>query len=105
MGIFSLPTTIAYHIITYLYPLYASYKAITGHTPANSSSGVHRSITGQERTELADLESWLMYWSIVGTMTLVEGWAEWAWSWLPFYGIVKVVFTLWLVLPQTQVSM
>lgn len=103
-SILSLPFLLAHHIVTYLYPLYASYKAIAPVQEKTTRPVRPPFGSGNERTEMADLETWLMYWSVVGTMTLIEAWAEWSWSWLPFYGVFKLAFTLWLVLPQTQVS-
>ncbi|CAO1626745.1 unnamed protein product [Sympodiomycopsis kandeliae] len=110
MLLFTFPFLIIHHVVTYLYPLYASYKAIVANGEAGSSnkpygqSGISKSFTGQEKTELAELEGWLMYWSVVGTIQIIEGWGEWAWSWLPFYSLFKMAFTLWLVLPQTKGS-
>lgn len=101
-SILSLPFRLAHNVITFLYPLYASYKAIS---PQEGTRTVNRPPgSSNQRTEMADLETWLMYWSVVGAMTFVEAWAEWTWSWLPFYHVFKLAFTLWLVLPQTQVS-
>ena len=80
MGLFSLPFLVVHHIVTYLYPLYASYKAIVA-SNAPSRTGMVKTISGEEKTELAELEGWLMYWSVVGTMSIIEGWGEWAWSW------------------------
>lgn len=81
MFLLSLPFTLVHHTITYLYPLYASYKAISSHQSSTSGAGLARSVTGEERTEMAELETWLMYWSVVGAMQILEGWGEWAWSW------------------------
>jgi len=52
----------------------------------------------------ADLERWLMYWSVLGCIVGVEYVAEWAVSWIPFYYPVKTLFLLYLSLPQTQGS-
>lgn len=102
MGILTLPFDALHHLVTYLYPLYASYKAISS---KRASSWPAPTAHGPEpRTEMAELEGWLMYWSVVGIVTVIESWFEWTWSWLPFYAIAKTAFTLWLVLPQTQVS-
>lgn len=99
MGLFALPCIVLHHLVTYLYPLYASYKAISA-----KPKPLQRTLNGHETTEMAELEGWLMYWSVVGAMTMTETWIEWSWSWLPFYSFAKLGFTLWLVLPQTQVS-
>lgn len=105
----SLPFVLLHHVLTYLYPLYASYKAISSRKTsksgldANQPALPRRSFaTGQETTELAELEGWCMYWSVLGVSQLAEAWGEWTWSWIPFYSLIKVAFTLWLVMPQTQ---
>ncbi|CAL1710209.1 unnamed protein product [Somion occarium] len=49
----------------------------------------------------AELERWLMYWSVLGCIVAVEYVAEWLISWLPFYYPLKTFFLLYLALPQT----
>ncbi|KDQ06440.1 hypothetical protein BOTBODRAFT_39596 [Botryobasidium botryosum FD-172 SS1] len=71
----------------FLYPAYASYKAIA-RRPSNE----------------LELERWLMYWSVVGVIVSVEYFAEWFVSWFPFYWELKTIFLLYLALPQTQGS-
>ncbi|KAI1792736.1 TB2/DP1, HVA22 family-domain-containing protein [Ganoderma leucocontextum] len=71
----------------FLYPGYASYKTLS-QRPANE----------------AELERWLMYWSVLGCIVAVESVAEWLVSWLPFYYLFKTVFLLYLALPQTSGS-
>ncbi|TBU47199.1 TB2/DP1, HVA22 family-domain-containing protein [Dichomitus squalens] len=71
----------------FLYPGYASYKTLS-QRPANE----------------ADLERWLMYWSVLGCIVAVESVAEWLVSWLPFYYFFKTIFLLYLALPQTSGS-
>jgi len=71
----------------FLYPAYASYKAIA-RRPSNE----------------LELERWLMYWSVVGVIVTVEYFAEWLVSWFPFYWELKTMFLLYLALPQTQGS-
>jgi len=68
-----------------LYPGYASYKAISN-----------------KPVSQADLERWLMYWSILGCIGSIEYAAEWIVSWIPFYYSIKIIFLLYLLLPQTQ---
>ncbi|KAK7018664.1 hypothetical protein VNI00_018350 [Paramarasmius palmivorus] len=71
----------------FLYPAYSSYKTLS-----------------QRPASEADLERWLMYWSVLGTLLSVEYFAEWIVSWLPFYYLFKTLFLLYLALPQTQGS-
>ncbi|KAH9167769.1 TB2/DP1, HVA22 family-domain-containing protein [Lactarius sanguifluus] len=49
-----------------------------------------------------DLERWLMYWSVLACVIGVEYLAEWLVSWIPFYFLVKMLFLLYIALPQTQ---
>ncbi|KAG0255333.1 hypothetical protein BG011_005196 [Mortierella polycephala] len=68
-----------------VYPAYASYKAI--------NSGDNTRLT-----------AWLMYWSVMGIFSLAEFVLDTFVFWFPFYYEVKVLFVLWMVLPQTQGS-
>ncbi|KAG0208644.1 hypothetical protein BGX28_000452 [Mortierella sp. GBA30] len=67
------------------YPAYASYKAINS----------------RDNTRLT---AWLMYWAVMGIFTLVEFVLDTFVFWLPFYYEVKMLFVLWMILPQTQGS-
>ncbi|KAG6876184.1 hypothetical protein C0993_005072 [Termitomyces sp. T159_Od127] len=69
----------------FVYPAYASYKTLS-----------------QRPAHEADLERWLMYWSVLGSIVGVELLAEWLLAWIPFYYPLKSLFLLYLVLPQTQ---
>ncbi|KIO33120.1 hypothetical protein M407DRAFT_204764 [Tulasnella calospora MUT 4182] len=71
--------------IAYAYPAYASFKSLS-----------------RRPAEEAELERWLMYWSVVGCIVALEHVAEWTISWIPFYWFMKAIFLLWLALPQTQ---
>ncbi|KAH9944920.1 TB2/DP1, HVA22 family-domain-containing protein [Amylocystis lapponica] len=71
----------------FLYPGYASYKTLS-----------------QRPASEADLERWLMYWSVLGCIVAVEYVAEWLVSWLPLYYTIKTIFLLYLALPQTAGS-
>ncbi|KAL6304680.1 TB2/DP1, HVA22 family-domain-containing protein [Sparassis latifolia] len=71
----------------FLYPGYASYKTLS-----------------QRPASEADLERWLMYWSVLGCIVAVEYVAEWLVSWLPLYYTMKTAFLLYLALPQTAGS-
>ncbi|KAF9112339.1 receptor accessory protein 4 [Mortierella sp. AM989] len=68
-----------------VYPAYASYKAI------NSRNNTR-------------LTAWLMYWTVMGLFTLVEFVLDTLIFWFPFYYEIKLVFVLWMILPQTQGS-
>jgi len=74
-------------VVAFLYPGYASYKTLS-QRPASEE----------------DLERWLMYWSVLGCIVGVEYVAEWLVSWIPMYYLMKTLFLLYLVLPQTRGS-
>ncbi|ORX98205.1 receptor expression enhancing protein 3 [Basidiobolus meristosporus CBS 931.73] len=68
-----------------LYPAYASFKALE-----------------ERRSE--ELLTWLMFWIVMGVFTAVEFVADIVVFWFPFYYQLKMLFILWLILPQTQGS-
>ncbi|OTA62321.1 hypothetical protein K449DRAFT_465099 [Hypoxylon sp. EC38] len=70
-------------IASFLFPLFASYKALKTSDPAQ-------------------LTPWLMYWSVLSCALLVESWTEFILVWVPFYSYMRLFFLLYLVLPQTQ---
>ncbi|KAJ9142354.1 Protein YOP1 [Pleurostoma richardsiae] len=70
-------------VASFLFPLFASYKAIKTSDPAQ-------------------LKPWLMYWVVLACALLVESWAEWFLVWIPFYAYIRLLFFLYLILPQTQ---
>ncbi len=98
--ILALPLLIASSLATFVYPLYASYKAITSpsragssvssyswrtkHDPVSAGSGSSSGLPGSPgvpQTELAELETWLMYWSVIACIQTAETFVEWSWSW------------------------
>ncbi|TLD06323.1 uncharacterized protein PgNI_08913 [Pyricularia grisea] len=70
-------------IASFLFPLFASYKAL-------------------KTTDPAQLTPWLMYWVVLACALLVESWTEWFLCWIPFYAYIRLLFLLYLILPQTQ---
>ncbi|KAI1278319.1 TB2/DP1, HVA22 family-domain-containing protein [Xylaria sp. FL0933] len=70
-------------IVSFLFPLFASYKALKTSDPAQ-------------------LTPWLMYWSVLSCALLAESWTEFILVWVPFYSWIRLGFLLWLVLPSTQ---
>ncbi|KAF3355602.1 hypothetical protein VdG1_06866 [Verticillium dahliae VDG1] len=70
-------------VASFLFPLFASYKALKTSDPAQ-------------------LTPWLMYWVVLACVLLVESWTEWFLGWIPFYAYLRLFFLLYLVLPQTQ---
>ncbi|KAL8936320.1 MAG: hypothetical protein Q9211_004246 [Gyalolechia sp. 1 TL-2023] len=70
-------------LITILFPIFASYKALRTSDPAQ-------------------LVPWLMYWVVLSCFSLVEYWTFFIVSWLPFYAYLRLCLLSYLVLPQTQ---
>ncbi|KAI1100344.1 TB2/DP1, HVA22 family-domain-containing protein [Jackrogersella minutella] len=70
-------------VASFLFPLFASYKALKTSDPTQ-------------------LTPWLMYWSVLSCALLVESWTEFILTWIPFYSYMRLFFLLYLVLPQTQ---
>nr|GAT47836.1 predicted protein [Mycena chlorophos] len=72
----------------FLLPVFATFKSLSHPTP-----------TGQ-----ADLARWCKYWCVLGLVVAFEYLGEFLISWVPFYSEIKIVFLLFLALPQTQGS-
>ncbi|KAI9673446.1 MAG: hypothetical protein M1817_002908 [Caeruleum heppii] len=70
-------------VTSFLFPIFASYKALKGNDPAQ-------------------LAPWLMYWVVLACALLAESWTEWLLVWLPFYTPLRFLLLLYLVLPQIQ---
>lgn len=70
-------------VASFLFPLFASYKALKTSDPTQ-------------------LTPWLMYWSVLSCALLIESWFEFVLVWIPFYAYLRLLFLLYLVLPQTQ---
>lgn len=62
------------NVCCFLYPAYASYKALTYPDPVQDPSG-------NGGVERSGVERWLMYWAVVGTWTAVEAVAGWTFTW------------------------
>ncbi|CZT11597.1 probable receptor expression-enhancing protein 4 [Rhynchosporium agropyri] len=70
-------------IPTFLFPVFASYKALRTSDPAL-------------------LTPWLMYWVVLACALFVESWTGFILFWIPFYAWFRLGFLLYLILPQTQ---
>ncbi|KAG2172147.1 hypothetical protein INT44_006616 [Umbelopsis vinacea] len=81
MVFFNLAGGLITNTIGWLYPAYASFKAIE--TPGT-----------------ADDKQWLTYWTVFGFVQTVEYFADVILYWFPFWYTFKVLFFLWLALPQ-----
>ncbi|KAI6204074.1 hypothetical protein M3Y94_00630500 [Aphelenchoides besseyi] len=71
------------NLVGLVYPAYASVKAI-------------------RTEEKEDDTMWLTYWTVFATFSVVDFWAERIMSFFPFYWLLKVVFLLYLSMPQTR---
>ncbi|KAG6632816.1 HVA22-like protein e [Carya illinoinensis] len=70
-------------VLMLLYPLYASVVAI-------------------ESTSKLDDQQWLAYWILYSFLTLMEMLLQPILEWIPIWYDVKLLFVIWLVLPQFQ---
>jgi len=69
------------NLVGFVYPIYASFKAI-------------------KTTTQDDDSQWLTYWIVYGFLTLVESFTDFFLFWIPFYYFVKIAFLVWCFLPQ-----
>ncbi|KAL3845971.1 hypothetical protein ACJIZ3_003374 [Penstemon smallii] len=67
-------------VVSLLYPLYASIRAIETKSPV-------------------DDQQWLTYWVLYSMITLFELTFAKLIEWLPFWSYAKLIFTCWLVIP------
>ncbi|WOO76874.1 HVA22-like protein h [Vanrija pseudolonga] len=75
----------------FLYPAYASYKALQARPQSSPEAQ-------------AAVERWLQYWAVVGAWATIEGAVGFLWSWIPFYTIIKTLVFLYLTLPSTYAA-
>jgi hypothetical protein len=64
-------------------PAYISYKALRSRDPAQS-------------------HPWLIYFTILSLVQLADSYTDFITGWIPFFGVFRLFFMLYLVLPQTQ---
>ncbi|KAH8556781.1 TB2/DP1, HVA22 family-domain-containing protein [Umbelopsis sp. PMI_123] len=81
MVFFNLAGGLITNTIGWLYPAYASFKAIE--TPGKD-----------------DDTQWLTYWTVFGFVQTIEYFADILLYWFPFWYTFKVLLFLWLALPQ-----
>ncbi|KAF9574697.1 hypothetical protein EC968_005701 [Mortierella alpina] len=73
----------------------------TQHRRRFISYASYKAINSRDHTRLT---AWLMYWTVMGIFTLAEVVLDMFVFWLPFYYEIKMLFVLWMILPQTQGS-
>jgi len=95
--------------VAYLYPLYASYKALSATSRRGSTPGAYQWHAGAGKeeaqaaaTELSELETWTMYWCVVSLFWLADAWIGWMFQWVSLYAHARLLFMCWLALPQTH---
>ena len=65
-------------IVGFVYPTYATYKLVESKADASATRAC------------------LVYWTVFGLFTLVEGFVDNVLSWVPLYPIARVGFQVWL---------
>ncbi|KAI8337735.1 TB2/DP1, HVA22 family-domain-containing protein [Chlamydoabsidia padenii] len=81
MIFFNLAGQLLTNTISWIYPAYASFKAI-------------------ETPSTADDKQWLTYWTVIGFVQMVEYFSDILLFWFPFYYLFKTLLVLYLTLPQ-----
>merc|ERR1712137_1486093 len=81
MGFVIFGTSLIIDVVGFVYPLYASLKAI-------------------ESEETEDDKQWLTYWIIFTLFKIIETVADFLISFIPFYFLIKVVFLIWCYHPS-----
>ncbi|CAO3589973.1 unnamed protein product [Absidia cylindrospora] len=81
MIFFNLAGQLLTNAISWVYPAYASFKAIE--TPATDND-----------------KQWLTYWTVIGFVQMVEYFSDILLFWFPFYYLFKTLLVLYLTLPQ-----
>eukprot|EP00743_Colponemidia_sp_Colp-15_P000805 GILK01000888.1.p1 GENE.GILK01000888.1~~GILK01000888.1.p1 ORF type:complete len:207 (-),score=45.42 GILK01000888.1:242-862(-) len=71
------------NLIGFLYPAYASFKAI-------------------ETVQQDDDKQWLTYWVVYAAFNLVEFFSDTLLFWVPLYYPLKLTFLVWCFLPSTK---
>ncbi|KAL7424876.1 hypothetical protein Q5752_000562 [Cryptotrichosporon argae] len=87
--LFSLLSRLVCTTATFLYPAYASYKALSGRPDLDPAAA-------------AQVERWLQYWAVVGSWTAIEALVGWTFTWLPFYTLVKALVFIYLSFPTSS---
>lgn len=70
-------------VLTCVYPMYQSIKTI-------------------ENNSNEDTNMWLCFWTVFGIFQTVELFIGFILRWIPYYSIVRLLFFMYLMMPQTQ---
>ena len=76
------------NMVGFAYPLYQSFTSLKNKPQPGC--------VDDEDTQ------WLTYWVVYSTFTLIESASSLLELWIPAYYLVKIVFLLWAMLPQTK---
>lgn len=76
--------SILFAVVTVVYPGFKSIKAL------------------ETKDNEDDDKIWLTYWCVFGIATLVDDFAYFILSFIPFYTYIRFGFFVWLMAPQTQ---
>ena len=83
--LFQVATGLVLSLVLFGYPLIASLEAVESHDKAKDAHI-------------------LSYWSVIATLQLSEVLLPFIKTHIPFYSLLKLVFAVWMYLPQTKVS-
>ncbi|KAI8331033.1 TB2/DP1, HVA22 family-domain-containing protein [Chlamydoabsidia padenii] len=81
MIFFNLAGQLLTNALSWIYPAYASFKAIETPSPE-------------------DDKQWLTYWTVIGFVQIIEYFSDLLLFWFPFYYLFKTLFILYLTLPR-----
>ena len=71
------------NLVGFVYPLYASYKAIKSENKKDDTQ-------------------WLTYWVVYSGFTVIESFTDLLLNWVPMYYLMKTGFLVWCFLDKTQ---
>lgn len=69
------------NLVGFVYPAYASFQAL-------------------ETPDDKDDKLWLTYWVVYAFFNILEYFSDWLLFWLPFYFFLKLIFLVYLFIPQ-----
>ena len=63
---------------------------------------MYMSITAIESKSEEEAKTWLSFWCVFGIFQTLEMFFGFVFSFIPYYGLVRLIFFLYLMLPQTN---
>ena len=55
-----------------------------------------------ETKNYEDIKQWLTYWAVFGIFSFIDLFSSGALKFIPFYFVIKIVFLIWLFMPNTK---